>query len=91
MKLLNSKGYEIKTNIEFREYRLHCVKSKILLISPYSVRIRENTDQNNFQYGHFLRSVTVLFIFVILQQLSFFTLIFRILFAASVLFSTYKL
>ena len=22
-----------------------------------SVRIRENTDQNNFEYGHFLRSV----------------------------------
>ena len=27
------------------------------IISPYSVRIRENTDQNNSEYGHFLRSV----------------------------------
>ena len=27
-----------------------------ILISPYSVRIRENTDQNNSEYGHFLRS-----------------------------------
>ena len=28
----------------------------ILHISPYSVQIRENTDQNNSKYGHFLRS-----------------------------------
>ena len=26
-------------------------------ISLYSVRMRENVDQNNFEYGHFLRSV----------------------------------
>ena len=25
-------------------------------ISPYSVRMRENADQNNSEYGHFLRS-----------------------------------
>ena len=25
-------------------------------ISPYSVRIRESTDQNNSEYGHFSRS-----------------------------------
>ena len=25
-------------------------------ISPYSVQIRENADQNNFEDGHFLRS-----------------------------------
>ena len=24
--------------------------------SPYSVRMRETTDQNNSEYGHFLRS-----------------------------------
>ena len=29
---------------------------EILHISPYSVRIRENTDQNNSKYGHILRS-----------------------------------
>ena len=28
----------------------------ILRISPYSVRMRINTDQNNSEYGHFLRS-----------------------------------
>ena len=25
-------------------------------ISPYSVRMGENADQNNLEYGHFLRS-----------------------------------
>ena len=29
---------------------------EILRISPYSVRMRENADQNNTEYGHFLRS-----------------------------------
>ena len=28
---------------------------EILCISPYSVRMRENADQNNSEYGHFLR------------------------------------
>ena len=28
----------------------------VLRISPYSVRVRENPDQNNSEYGHFLRS-----------------------------------
>ena len=28
---------------------------EIFLISPFSVRIRENTDQNNSEYGHFSR------------------------------------
>ena len=28
---------------------------EILLISQYSVRMRENTDQNNYEYGYFLR------------------------------------
>ena len=32
-------------------------------ISPYSVQIRENADQNNSEYGHFLRSVCFLFLF----------------------------
>ena len=29
----------------------------LLHISPYSIRMRENADQNNSEYGHFLRSV----------------------------------
>ena len=30
---------------------------KHVCISPYSVWMRENTDQNNSEYGHFLHSV----------------------------------
>ena len=30
---------------------------EILRISTYAVQMRENTDQNNSEYGHFLRSV----------------------------------
>ena len=36
-----------------------CIRTEyeeILRISPYSVRIRENTEENNSEYGHFLRS-----------------------------------
>ena len=28
----------------------------VLRISPYSVQMRENTDQKNSEYGHFSRS-----------------------------------
>ena len=30
----------------------------VLSASPYSVQKRENVDQNNSEYGHFLRSVS---------------------------------
>ena len=30
----------------------------MLRISPYSVRMRENADQNNSEYGHFSRSAS---------------------------------
>ena len=30
---------------------------EILSISPYSVQMQENTDHNNSEYGHFLRSL----------------------------------
>ena len=30
---------------------------EILCISSYWIRMRENADQNNSKYGHFLRSV----------------------------------
>ena len=32
---------------------------RILRISPDLVRMRQNADQNNSEYGHFLRSVIV--------------------------------
>ena len=35
----------------------HCVKSvRIQSISPYSVRMRKKTEQNNSEYGHFSHS-----------------------------------
>ena len=37
-----------------------CVRTEygeILCISPYSVQMLENTDQNNSEYGHFLHQV----------------------------------
>ena len=39
----------------FPNIRTEC--GKILCISPYSVRMQENTDQKNSEYEHFLRSV----------------------------------
>ena len=37
--------------------RIRTVYGEILRISPYSVRMRENTEQKNSKYGHFSRSV----------------------------------
>ena len=37
--------------------RIRTEYGEIRSMSPYSVRIRENTDQNNSEYGHFSRSV----------------------------------
>ena len=39
----------------FSRIRTEC--GEILSISYYSVRMRENADQNNSEYGHILRSV----------------------------------
>ena len=36
--------------------RIRTEYAEILRISPYSARMRENTDQKNFEYGHFSRS-----------------------------------
>ena len=38
---------------------------EILRISPYSVQIRENTDQKNSDYGHLSHSVTNYYLFLI--------------------------
>ena len=37
--------------------RIRTEYGEILRISPYSVQMRENADQNNSEYGHFLRNV----------------------------------
>ena len=36
--------------------RIRTEYGEILRISPYSVRMWDNTDQNNSEYGHFLRT-----------------------------------
>ena len=38
----------------FSRIRTGC--GEILRISPYSIRLRENADQNNSEYGHYLRN-----------------------------------
>ena len=42
--------------------RIRTEYGKIRSISPYSVQIRENTDQKNSEYGHFSRNVFPLYI-----------------------------
>ena len=48
---------------------------EILHISPFSVRIQENADQNNFEYGHFLRSVVLFWN----RKLVLYCIIFRVI------------
>ena len=40
-----------------------------LRISPYSVRMRENTDQNISEYGHFLSNVQIEWFALLLNEL----------------------
>ena len=37
-------------------FRIQTEYGELQSISPYSVRMRENTDQKNSEYGHFSRS-----------------------------------
>ena len=43
--------------------RIRTEYKEILRISTYSVRMWENVDQNNSEYGHFLRSVPYIKLF----------------------------
>ena len=40
-------------------FRIRTEYGEIRSISPYLVRMRENTDRRNSEYGHFLRSVSI--------------------------------
>ena len=40
----------------FPAFGLNTERYSVLCISPYSVRMRENTEQKNSEYGHFSRS-----------------------------------
>ena len=44
-----------------RNFRIRTEYGEIPSISPYSVQMRENADQNNSEYGHFSRSVLLNF------------------------------
>ena len=49
-----------KSPLAFKRWAdCHCVKSVDIrsYSDPHSDRIRENADQNNSDYGHFIRSV----------------------------------
>ena len=53
--------------------RIRIKYEEIQSISPYSVRMRENADQNNSEYGHFLRSVKFFITFLnVLQESQWF-------------------
>ena len=45
--------------------RIRTEYGEILCISPYSVRMQENTDQKNSEYGHFSRSDNCLILSII--------------------------
>ena len=49
--------------------RIRTEYGEIQSISMYSVQTRENTDQNNSEYGHFLRSDRIFFFNKIFQNL----------------------
>ena len=56
--------FQTKSNLAYQWHTcfnevFYCVKSVHILSysGPYSVRIGENVDQNNSEYGHFSRSV----------------------------------
>ena len=55
-------NWVLNTPLTLREKCLYSewvVFFSILRISPYSMQMRENTDQKNSEYGHFSHSVTV--------------------------------
>ena len=49
----------MREKFPYLEFFLSAFFSIWLSISPSSTRMRENTDQKNSEYGHFLRSVTL--------------------------------
>ena len=55
-------GYTLRERCPYSELfwsafsRIRTEYGDILHISPHSVRMRENADQNNFEHGHFSRS-----------------------------------
>ena len=56
-------GFHCMKSVQIRSFswsvfsRIRTEYGKIRSMSPYSVRMRENTDQKNSAFGHFSRSV----------------------------------
>ena len=48
---------------------------EIWSISPYSVRMRENVGQNNFECGHFLRSDAILYTYNVYNDMKWMILV----------------
>ena len=40
-------------------FRIRTEHGEVRTISPHAAQMRENTDQKNSEYGHFLRSVSL--------------------------------
>ena len=58
--------------------RIRTDYGEIRNITAYSVRIRENTEQNNSEYGHFSRSASILLLCVFRPYLLPFTVCMRV-------------
>ena len=56
LRIVQSSAKWINRVNRYNVHGWHCVKS--FRIRSYSVRMRENADQNNYEYGHFSRSVS---------------------------------
>ena len=40
-------------------FRIRSEYGETLCISPYSIQMRENTDQKNFEYGHYMTTISL--------------------------------
>ena len=57
------KGYETQKSLFWSAFsRIRTEYGEILYVSPYSIRMWENADQNDSKYGYFLRCVFLLFL-----------------------------
>ena len=63
VKITNSSRLKLSKRCSYSELfwsafsRIRTEYAEIRSIFPYSVQMRENADQNNSEYGHFLRSL----------------------------------
>ena len=63
---LNTGHSTLKLRPVSRVHNMHCVKS--VFIRSYSVRMRENADQNNSECRHFLRSDSIMQLHIAIEK-----------------------